>query len=308
MINRTLAIVVVNYGSHELLEANFGSIALDELGARLVVVDNYTSAEELSLVRALCSQRGWSLIHGPNVGFGAGINRGVQHARELGCDTVIAINPDARASSAALGALAQAAREDALALVGPVVTGEDGGHWFAGGRVVVAEGRTTTKPGTDSAGSDGWLTGACLAFRLDLWNLLGGFDERFFLYWEDVDLSWRWRNAGGHLVVRNDIRIIHSVGGTQAAEGRAKSVGYYYFNCRNRMLFAAAHLSRRDAIRWLILTPDYARRVLLRGGRRQFLRKPWRPLWASFAGSATGIRAAFSRSQSRSSSRREVTP
>ena len=44
-----------------------------------------------------------------------------------------------------------------------------------------------------------WLTGASLAMSITLWEQVGGFDERYFLYWEDVDLSWRILQAGGEL-------------------------------------------------------------------------------------------------------------
>ena len=300
-MTRTLGIIVVNYGSHRLLAENFGGLDLAALGARLVVVDNFSSHAERAAVRELCTRRGWRLHCGRPVGFGGGVNRGVAFARQLGCDTFVVINPDARADAAAIAALADHARSEHSALIGPTITGPDGGFWFAGGTVLVRSGRTTTAPGTDSSAPGGWITGACMAFHASLWSRLDGFDERYFLYWEDVDLSWRCTAAGGRLVVRDDIRITHSVGGTQHAAGRAKSAAYYYYNCRNRLLFASRHLSRADALRWLLLTPAYARRVLLRGGRRQFLTKPWRPLWASVRGSATGIREAFGLRRARTS-------
>ena len=44
---------------------------------------------------------------------------------------------------------------------------------------------------------------------------LGGFDDEYFLYWEDVDLSYRCTRAGGALLVRQDLEVLHDVGGTQ---------------------------------------------------------------------------------------------
>ena len=89
--------------------------------------------------------------------------------------------------------------------------------------------------------------------------------------------------------MRQDLEVLHDVGGTQepTAGSRAKSSTYYYYNCRNRLLFAARHLGRRDVGRWLVSQPAYAWSVLMRGGRRQLLR-PWQPVSAAVRGSFSG--------------------
>jgi GT2 family glycosyltransferase len=56
----------------------------------------------------------------------------------------------------------------------------------------------------------GFLSGACLAIPRDLWQTLGGFPERFFMYCEDVDLSLRLRLLGGRLLVAPDARADHA--------------------------------------------------------------------------------------------------
>jgi len=85
-----------------------------------------------------------------------------------------------------------------------------------------------------------WLSGACFAMHRDLWTTVAGFDDDYFLYWEDVDLSYRVVKAGGRLAVRQDLVAVHDVGGTQHdVTQRAKSSTYYYYSCRNRLVFAA---------------------------------------------------------------------
>lgn len=288
MTEERTAVIVVNYGSHGLIERNLPALPLTNAGLGVVIVDNHSSETERDAVRRLCADRGWHLVTQSNLGFGGGVNSGIAAARRLGFRRYIMLNPDAVADVAALRALAAQVGESPDALVAPTILTPAGDVWFSGGTVVVERGVTVTR-GADSTAPHGWLTGACIAVHDSLWGRLGGFDDRYFLYWEDIDLSWRCVEAGGRLLVRDDIRIVHDAGGTQGG-GRAKSTTYYYYNCRNRLLFATRHLHRRDIIRWALLTPVYARRVLLRGGRRQFLHRPWRPLWAALSGSAHGIR------------------
>lgn len=282
------AIVVVNYGSHRLLEENLKASAA-EAGASVVVVDNFSTDAELAAVSRLCVDNGWALLALPNGGFGAGMNAGVARAIDMGHSVFVLINPDLHADAAALASLAAQAAAEPDTLAAPRILRPDGRLWFGGGVVCLENGTTRTKAGTESTGPNGWLTGACLSIHVDLWRRLGGFDHDYFLYWEDVDLSWRCRALGGRLVVRDDITVVHSVGGTQQASG--KSLVYYYYNCRNRLLFARKNLDRQTQRRWIRRSPSVARLIVLRGGKRQFLSTPWRPVWASISGTISGLRS-----------------
>jgi N-acetylglucosaminyl-diphospho-decaprenol L-rhamnosyltransferase len=284
MTEPSVGIVIVNYGSSAML--------MDCVGGRLwrwpttvVVVDNFSGAVERESIRELCQEQGWQLVMESNVGFGRGVNVGVKHARSRGCDVIVLLNPDAVASADAVEALAEQAWRDRNVVVGPTIVRENGEVWFSGGSLNERTGMTSTRPGSDSSARGGWLTGACLAIRADLWENVGGFDDRYFLYWEDIDLSFRCTNAGARLVVRDDIRIVHAVGATQ---GFGKSATYVYFNCRNRLLFATQHLGFLTKLRWLARSGSYAKRVVLRSGRRHFLRNAPRLIWAAAAGTARG--------------------
>ncbi len=80
-----------------------------------------------------------------------------------------------------------------------------------------------------------------MAFTISLYELVGGYDESYFLYWEDVDFSVRASHVGAHLQVLTDVTAIHDEGGTQeTTKGRAKSLLYYRYNTRNRLLFAVS--------------------------------------------------------------------
>lgn len=281
------ALVVVNHRSHALLQRNLAA-TVDGLDARVVIVDNRSTDEERDAVQKVTDAHGWDLVTAANDGFGAGVNRGVARARELGCDVFLVVNPDLELDPATARGLLDAARRDPGALVGPRILRPDGTVWFAGGDLDTATGRTRTRP--DLVGpSPAWLTGACLSLHDELWSRVGGFSDAYFMYWEDIDLSARVRAAGGRLVVEHALTAVHDVGGTQDSAGsRRKSDLYYRHNCRGRLVFAARNLDRAAVRAWALRSVGYARTVVLRGGKRQLLRSPG-PLWAVVRGTAEGL-------------------
>ena len=277
------AVIVVNHGSHELLERYLAPLAAT-LDAEIVVVDNSPTQQGRDAAFEVVSGHGWHLVQTTNDGFGSGVNRGVAEALALGCETLLVLNPDLGLDAATATALLDAARADPGAVLSPRIDRTDGRIWFAGGALDLARGRTAPA----RTGSIAWLSGACFAMASSTWTDVGGFDDAFFLYWEDVDLSVRVTASGRTLVLRDDLVAVHEVGGTQEHSGtRRKSDVYYRHNCRSRLVFAARHLDGRARRRWLLGAPGFAWEVLLRGGRRQLLRSP-RPALAAARGTAEG--------------------
>ena len=272
-----VALVVVSYGSSALLAANLPRTVGDS-GVRVVVVDSFSGTGERDAVSRLTAEHGWELLTPPtNVGFGGGSNLGAGHALAAGARVLVFLNPDAWTDPAGLAALAAAARSSDRALVAPRIRRPDGSVYSSG--LTYLHRADGTMTGLRASPDDvPWLSGACLAVGAELWAELGGFDEDYFLYWEDVDLSWRAVALGAGLEVVDDAHVVHDEGGTQESRGRAKSETYYRYDIRNRMLFARKNLGPADVRRWRRTLPRAARAVALRGGRRQFVEGfgPWR--------------------------------
>lgn len=281
---RPLAIVVVNYGSSDLLAQNLVISQRAAAADIVVVVDNVSTSAERERVRRLAADHAWQLVEpDTNLGFGGGVNAGVARAREHGAQDLVLLNPDAVLREGCVARLR--ARDPAhRALCAPRIVTSTGATWFAGADVYLSDGVTRGRakrpvhPGDDRWE---WLTGACLWVPVELWDAAGGFDESYFLYWEDVDFSHRVQRAGGELVVVDDAVAVHDEGGTQtdrSRRGHAKSELYYYYNIRNRMLFAAKHLDDAGVRRWRSGMLSSAKEILLRGGRRQLVQSaaPWR--------------------------------
>lgn len=280
-----IRVVTVNYGSSRLLERNLAGLS-DSVG--VVVVDNLSDATERSRILEVGSTRGWAVLTpDSNLGFGDGMNLGVERALADGANVVILVNPDANLSSESVEGLSRAALSHPRALIAPNTSDIAGNITFSGQEVDVVGGRT--RRADISKASHPWLTGACLAFTPEAWYLSGGFAGEYFLYWEDVDLSWSMMARGGSLRIEDSVVIVHDAGGTQEkSKTSSKSPTYIYYNCRNRLVFAARHLTPVQARHWAKGSLRYALEILLRGGSRCALLSP-RHLWAAIRGTEAGL-------------------
>ncbi len=83
----------------------------------------------------------------------------------------------------------------------PLIGGDSGALYYAGGRWVAYRGAVIEHHSATSSFYADWITGCAFMMRTALFHALSGFDERFFLYSEDVDLSLRARDAGARLGV-----------------------------------------------------------------------------------------------------------
>lgn len=295
-----VAVVVVNFGSHKLLEINLLPVARHTPDALIVVVDNFSTMSEREAVVAQADRHGWeAVLNSTNLGFGEGMNIGVARAAALGATSFLLLNPDATLDADSFDQLRRRVAAEPMTLVSPVVVRADGSVWFSGSDLYLESGSVrSSRHRSDAEGQrvEPWLSGACLMVTIDLWHKLGGFSLDYFLYWEDVDLSYRTRQLGGDVAVLESARAVHDEGGThdpksRSKAGRGKSATYYYYNLRNRLVFASRCLDEPDVRRWMQTSVTAARDVLLQGGRRQFIR-PIQPLLAAFRGTRDGLQIA----------------
>lgn len=294
-MTQNMAVVVVSFRSSELLSHNLRHLSDT---AQIVIVDSFSSTRERSSVRRLCQENGWLLVEpDTNVGFGRGMNAGVRAARSrLGAENFLLLNPDARIAAESVAALTEETLQHPRRISAPRILRPDGSTWFDGMDLYLEDGHMRASrrrdPNLQSRVAP-WLTGACLAISAGLWDELSGFDEDYFLYWEDVDLSWRAVQLGAELQVLPEVTALHDEGATQresdSTASPEKSDLYYYYNTRNRLLFAAKNLDRVDQQRWLKTSWAEAIAILRRGGNRQFLR-PRGPLGAAIRGTRDGRR------------------
>jgi GT2 family glycosyltransferase len=235
----TVTALVVSYEAREDLLRCLASLR-DHAGTTLpvVVVDNASRDGSAAAVRAAFPDA--TVLESPaNVGFGAANNLGL---REVRTEAVLLLNPDAELRPGALdrllGVLDQ--RPEVVA-VGPRTLNEDGTPQVSFGprltlgsewrqRKLVRGVRARKRWALDEAerlastpGAPAWLSGSCLLARRSALEAVGGFDEGFFLYEEDVDLGYRLRAAGGELAFEPGAVVVHRLGRSMARDpGRAR--------------------------------------------------------------------------------------
>lgn len=276
------AVIVVNYGSSELLARNL--TASTNRGDLVVVVDSWSDEAERAAVLRLAGAHGW-LVETPdiNTGFGVGMNLGAARALAEGATSLLLLNPDARIAPSAAGRLFAQVEAERSLLLAPRILRPDGTVWMTTTMDLRLSDGTNRSSRHREPGMDVmvWVSGAVMALSAELWLRIGGFDDDYFLYWEDVDLCRRVHAAGGSIRVDETTTAVHDEGGTHAdGQGRAKSEAFYYYNIRNRALYAAKWLEPTDRSRWTARTLSTAWDTMLTGGRRQFLEgvRPWRAL------------------------------
>ena len=269
MAAHAVLVVIVNHRSSRYLAPLLDGVAAEGAVVEVVVRDNGSGAEEEDALRAL-QQRFPAvrfLLGGDNIGFGAGVNAAVAAARSAWTDVWV-LNPDILLRPDALDRLLADADEHRWDLASPLIVrpspaGEDL-IWFAGGQVDLRRGVASHggvgRPASSvdwSTREVGFLTGAAPLITRTAWQRLGGFSERYFLYWEDADLSVRARAAGYRLGVSATAVVEHDQGGSSGGVGAV----YCFYVQRNRLWmlpstgarFGTAFLAGRR-VTWGLLT------------------------------------------------------
>jgi N-acetylglucosaminyl-diphospho-decaprenol L-rhamnosyltransferase len=232
-----IAAVVVDHNAGPLLAQCVRSL-LSDGAERVVVIENGAPTSVRTALGPLITEHPEAdvVIVRPerNVGYGGGVNRGLAVLAGMAVppEWVLACNPDLRVHRGALTELRRALRErPAWAVVGPRIFNEDGSVYpsvrqfpdliDAAGHALFAllrpENRFTKRynpgvPAGDELTDAGWVSGSCFLARRQALEELGGFDEAYFMYAEDMDLCWRAHQAGWGIGFAGAAGITHIQG------------------------------------------------------------------------------------------------
>lgn len=228
-----VAIVIVSYNSEDHIGECLSSVFAQRksVNQQVIVVDNNSRDNTVEYIRENFPEV-QLVLPGENLGFAKGVNLGVKHSN---AEFVLLLNPDTVILENAVDTIVEFARKNP-------------GHGLYGGRTLRPDGSlepsscwglpslwsmalfsfglTTIAPRNrfldpeslgnwqrDTVREVGVITGCFLLSPTEVWNKLGGLDERYFMYGEDADLAMRAHHAGYRPVICPDAKLVHEVGG-----------------------------------------------------------------------------------------------
>lgn len=238
----------------------------DGFNLNIVVIDN-GSKEKLSLsifadlpIKVLRSER--------NLGFSGGHNKGIKYAVENRADFVVILNNDTVVDRKLILELLQSANSDSgIGIIAPKIYFFPGFEfhknrykkvdlgkvfWYAGGKIdwknVIGVHRgvdEVDKNQYEKTEETDFASGCCMMIRADIFKNVGLFDEKYFLYYEDNDLSLRARKKGFKIVYNPKAILWHK---NAASAGGSGSYLQDYYITRNRLMFGLKYAPVRSKI------------------------------------------------------------
>jgi GT2 family glycosyltransferase len=259
VIPRVSAIVVSYNTRDDLLRCLAALRAHAGVPLERIVVDNASTDGSAEAVRAGVPDV-QVIANATNLGFSRANNLGLRAAR---AELVLVVNSDCEVRPGAVAALVAIleARPD-VAIVGPRTVGTDGapqvsfgpsltplaewrqGRLVRGVRAGDADALRRAAALAAEEREPDWVSASCFLARKSVLDAVGGFDESFFLYEEDVDLCLRVRRAGGRVLYTPRAEVVHHLGRSMERAPERARLEYH----RSHLRFYAKHNSAVERI------------------------------------------------------------
>jgi GT2 family glycosyltransferase len=269
-------VTLVNYNSSKNTHAclqSLGEINTEGLNLSVVVVDNASTDDSVRTISnfqfPISNKSSIKIIRSEeNLGFAGGQNLGIKFALENGADYVVILNNDVILDKNLIVELFKTLTEEKdCGIVSPKIYFAKGYEfhkdrykeselgkviWYAGGKIdwknVIAYHRgvdEVDKGQYEKVEQTDYASGCCEMIKKEVFEKVGFFDERYFLYYEDNDLSQRTKKKGFKIYYQPKAMLWHLNAGSAGGSGSALQD---YYITRNRLLFGFNYSSLRTKI------------------------------------------------------------
>lgn len=244
--------IVLNWKDTRRTMRCVSSLAASSHLEHVYVVDNESSGELRAELKHLDCRPGltWSLTEmSTNLGFAGAINVALEQSLASDYDATLVINNDAFIDDLSIFKLFSALESDpSTGLVAPKILHLDGTEESSGGYLNPFLGTAHHKHG--SKRSADFATWACILVRSKALKEVGLLDERFFMYWEDIDISLRFHEAGWRTAICESAAAHHEVSTNRQSYPTAIKA----YHTWSAILFAKKHggLWRLGRLSWIL--------------------------------------------------------
>lgn len=259
-VSKRLWIVIVNYRTADLAIDCLHSLVPqvgDLDGGRVVIADNASgdgSVEKIEAAIAVAQWSAWASVLplARNGGFAYGNNAGIREALSAGAHCVMLLNPDTIVRNGAIRALVDFMdRHPRAGIAGSLLENADGGVDCSAHRIhsplseldsgarlgllsrLLHHLVVSDRPRSEAHQCD-WVSGASLIMRRAVLEDIGPMDERYFLYFEEVDFCCRAKRIGWEVWYVPQSRVMHLEGAATGIRAAAKRRPKYWYDSRRR--------------------------------------------------------------------------
>lgn len=226
-----ISFIIVNYNSSQFLEKCLASLKKHALPLEweVIIVDNDTVP--LNSDHAYPNLK--IINNTKNEGFGKACNIG---AAASSGKVFFFLNPDTEVLTSELAAITKILQNPNIGIVAPLLVTPKGcpQPWRAGYDMTpwemirnnVCSGRIKDHWSQKDVTDADWVSGAAIAITKDLFSEIGGFDENFFMYFEDVDLCRRVKKRDRTIAINPQLKVLH-IGGQSYPDTEKQKNNYY---------------------------------------------------------------------------------
>lgn len=239
-------IILLNWnGYSDTLECLESLKKINYPNFEVVVVDNNSSGDDVKIIQEKFGDFVKEIIVTENnLGFSGGNNLGIDFALQDGADFILLLNNDTIVEPDFLGKLLDGFnKNENVGITAPQINYYDNPEivWTVGGKISKLRGSGFAYSDKNESEIDKnervvtFASGCCLLIKREVFEKVGLFDEKIFLYVEDTDFCYRSLKAGYKIIVSPTSKIYHKVGSSTSED--LKQIPLYY-TTRNRLHFA----------------------------------------------------------------------
>lgn len=283
---RKVAVVMVNYNGEVYIKKCLDSIYSQTYkNIFVVVVDNFSTDNSVKLIAE--SYKDIYLIkNSENLGFAMGNNIGIEYAMNQGADYILLLNVDTWIEKDMVKNLVRYASSKVVTVPRIYSDRRLTKVWYAGGEIDYCKGNVyhCAYKMEETTKKVSFACGCCALISVEIFKQIGMFDDKFYLYFEDADLSIRILQAGNEIRLVQGAKMWHRIGGTG---GRSAGLIKQYYMNRNQLYFVHKHAENFDIgyiklslrLFWENVVKEYRaekRKYAWKGIRDFYLRRTYR--------------------------------